>query len=63
MTSHVKGYRFEVRWLQAGKISAIVLGDHVKNLDWQARHVAFERNAHPDVVADVRERLRVLRWV
>jgi mRNA interferase MazF len=43
-----------------GKISGVVLADHVKNLDWQARRVAFEAKAPDDIVTDVRERLRVL---
>ena len=43
-----------------GKISGVVLADHVKNLDWQARRLAFETKAPADVVTDVRERLRVL---
>jgi len=60
ITSHVKGYPFEVRLPSGGKISGVVLADHVRNLDWQARHVAFETKAPADVVIDVRERLRVL---
>jgi mRNA interferase MazF len=42
------------------RISGVVLADHVKNLDWQARRLAFEAKAPVDVVADVRGRLRVL---
>jgi mRNA interferase MazF len=60
ITSHVKGYPFEVPLPPGGKISGVVLADHVKNLDWQARRVAFEAKASADVVTDVRERLRVL---
>ena len=40
--------------------SGAVLADHVKNLDWHARRLAFEAKAPADVVTDVRERLRVL---
>jgi mRNA interferase MazF len=60
ITSHVKGYPFEVPLPPGPKISGVVLADHVKNLDWQARHIAFEAKAPADVVTDVRERLRVL---
>jgi mRNA-degrading endonuclease toxin of MazEF toxin-antitoxin module len=42
------------------KITGVVLADHGKNLDWQARRVVFEAKAPVDVVTDVRERLRVL---
>ena len=60
ITSHVKGYPFEVPLPPGGKISGVALADHVKNLDWQARRLAFEAKAPADVVTDVRERLRVL---
>ncbi len=60
IASQVKGYPFEVPLPTGGKISGVVLADHVKNLDWQARQVVFETNAPADVVTDVRERLRVL---
>jgi mRNA interferase MazF len=60
INSHVKGYPFEVPLPPSGKISGVVLADHVKNLDWQARRLAFEMKAPADVITDVRERLRVL---
>ena len=60
ITSHVKGYPFEVPLGPADKIAGVVLADHVKNLDWQARRVVFEAKASADVLTDVRERLRVL---
>jgi mRNA interferase MazF len=36
ITSKVKGYPFEVP-VQTGSVSGVVLSDHFKNLDWQAR--------------------------
>jgi mRNA interferase MazF len=60
ITSHAKGYPFEVPLPADRKISGVVLADHVKNLDWQARRVVFEEKAPTDVLVDVRERLRVL---
>jgi mRNA interferase MazF len=60
ITSQVKGYPFEVPLAPGGKISGVVLADHVKNLDWQARRVVFEAKASADILTDVRERLRVL---
>jgi mRNA interferase MazF len=56
----VKGYPFEVPLPADGKISGVVLADHVKNLDWHARRVVFEEKAATDVLVDVRGRLRVL---
>jgi mRNA interferase MazF len=60
ITNLVKGYPFEVSLPPGGKISGVVLADHVKNLDWHARRLVFEAKAPPDVVTDVRERLRAL---
>jgi mRNA interferase MazF len=60
ITSHVKGYPFEVPLRRAGKIEGAVLADHVKNLDWQVRRAVFEAKASADVLTDVLERLRVL---
>jgi mRNA interferase MazF len=56
----VKGYPFEVPLPSGAKITGVVLADHIKNLDWQARRVVFEAKASADVVTDVRERLRAL---
>jgi mRNA interferase MazF len=60
VTSHVKGYPFEVRLPAGGRIQGAVLADHVKNLDWQARRVVFEAKATEYVLTEVRERLRAL---
>jgi mRNA interferase MazF len=60
ITSHIKGYPFEVSLPPGDKISGAVLADHVKNLDWQARRVVFEAKAPTQIVTEVRERLRVL---
>jgi mRNA interferase MazF len=60
VTSQVKGYPFEVPLPPGGKISGVVLADHVKNLDWQARRAVFEAKAPAEIVTEVRERLRVL---
>jgi hypothetical protein len=37
-----------------------VLADHIKNVDWEARRIAFEANAPHDVLTDVRQKLRAL---
>jgi mRNA interferase MazF len=60
VTSHVKGYPFEVALPPGGSIAGVVLADHVKNLDWQARKAVFESKSPLSVVAEVRERLRPL---
>ena len=60
ITSQAKGYPFEVPLPVGGKISGVVLADHGKNLDWQARRVVFEATVPDNTLMDVRERLRVL---
>jgi mRNA interferase MazF len=60
ITTQIKGYPFEVALPSGGAVTGVVLADHVKNLDWQARHVEFAVKAPAEVVTDVRERLRVL---
>ena len=60
VTSHVKGYPFEVPLPSGGKVTGVVLSDHVKNLDWRARRIVFEAKAPADVMTEVRERLRAL---
>ena len=37
ITSKVKGYPFEVA-VSTGKISGVVLADHLKNIDWRSRN-------------------------
>ncbi len=41
ITSHIKGYPFEVLVPDGLKVSGAVLSDHVKNLDWRARRAEF----------------------
>jgi mRNA interferase MazF len=60
ITSHVKNYPFEVALPAGSTVTGVVLADHVKNLDWNARRVEFAGTAPDEVLADVRERLRVL---
>ena len=60
ITSHTKGYPFEVALPDDGTVTGVVLSDHVKSLDWSARRVEFAQTAPVDVVTDVREKLRVL---
>lgn len=60
VTSNKKGYPFEVAIPAGHGISGVVLADHVKNLDWQARQAAFESKAPAALLSEVRERLRPL---
>lgn len=60
ITTHAKGYPFEVALPDDGEVSGVVLSDDVKSLDWTARRVEFAETAPIDVVTDVREKLRAL---
>jgi mRNA interferase MazF len=60
ITNQVKGYPFEVPLPPGGKIGGVILADHVKNLDWQARRADFEGKVPAEVLTEVRERLRAL---
>lgn len=60
ITSHTKGYPFEIALPADGKVAGVVLADHVKSLDWSARRAEFAELAPVDVLTDVREKLRAL---
>jgi mRNA interferase MazF len=60
ITSHAKGYPFEVALTGPGTVAGVVLADQIRNLDWHARRVEFAAKVPVEVLTDVRERLRVL---
>jgi len=60
VTSHVKGYPFEVALPEGGKVRGVVLSDHVKSLDWRARKAVKAGAAPSSVVDEVRARLAAL---
>ena len=49
VTSQIKDYPFEVRLPVGSPVHGVVLSDHLKSLDWQARKVEFIGRA-PDAV-------------
>jgi mRNA interferase MazF len=58
MTTRIKGYPFEVPI--AGKPAAVVLADHVRSVDWQARGATLKGRVTPAELAEVRAKLRAL---
>jgi mRNA interferase MazF len=60
ITSHVKGYPFEVALPSGGKIGGVILSDHVKNLDWRQRRAIKAGKVQAAVLRAVRERLAAL---
>ncbi|MEK6710615.1 MAG: endoribonuclease MazF [Nitrospinota bacterium] len=60
ITRQVKGYPFEVKLPDGLPVSGVVLSDHVRNLDWQARSARFECKVPEHVVDEVRGKLALL---
>ena len=63
VTSHAKGYPFEVALPPNSKIRGVVLCDHLKSIDWQQRHAEYADSAPDEVMSEIREKLAVLLGV
>ncbi len=59
ITSHVKGYPFEVA-IQIKSVKGVALADHLKNLDWQVRGVKYVGSVTPVVLAEVTTKVSLL---
>ncbi len=59
VTSHEKGYPFEVE-IKEGKIQGAILADQVKSLDWRKREVKFIAKVPLKVINEVIELLSTL---
>lgn len=53
LTTHVKGYPFEVRIPAGLQLAGVVLSDQLKSLDWRARRARFIESAPDAVVSEV----------
>lgn len=60
ITSHAKGYDFEVALPDASELQGVILSDHVRNLDWRARHAKFAERAPEAIVSQVGELISIL---
>jgi mRNA interferase MazF len=60
ITSHEKGYPFEVALLPGLAVSGVVLADQVKNLDWRSRHATFIARMPDDLLDEVLLKLAAL---
>ncbi|MBN1947319.1 MAG: endoribonuclease MazF [Bradymonadales bacterium] len=60
ITSHVKGYPFEVPLPSGLSVSGVVLADQLKSLDWRQRNAELIVRIPVGVVAQVLDRLEVL---
>ena len=60
ITSHVKGYPFEVALPAGLSVQGVVLSDQVRCLDWRARQAEFAARLSRDKVAEVLAKLGAL---
>jgi mRNA interferase MazF len=60
VTSQVKAYPFEVELPQGLTVQGVILSDHVKSADWQARRIEWIAHAPDKVVNHVRAKLKPL---
>jgi mRNA interferase MazF len=60
ITSHVKGYPFEVVLPPEGKASGAILSDQIKSLDWRARQARRISRAPKEVVKEVLAKISTL---
>jgi mRNA interferase MazF len=58
MTTHIKGYPFEV--VITGKRPGAVLADQVKSLDWVARKAKYKAKVSPAELAETRAKIIAL---
>lgn len=60
VTSHAKGYPFEVALQKGMKTKGVILSDHLKSLDWQARGARIIERVPPSVLADALAKVELL---
>jgi mRNA interferase MazF len=59
ITSHSKGYPFEVKII-GEKICGVALSDQVKSFDWKSRKAKFAAKAKDSEVSEVIEKIKTL---
>jgi mRNA interferase MazF len=60
ITSHVKGYPFEVLLPPSSKVTGVVLADQLKSLDWRARKARLILRLSDHVIQQVLQKLQTL---
>ena len=53
ITSHKKGYPFEVNVTVKGLTEGVILADQLKNLDWRVRKAQFITSVSNDILEEV----------
>lgn len=60
VTSHIKGYPFEVPIPDDVCVRGVILADQLKSLDWQARQAEFIGRVPQNTMSEVISKIRVL---
>lgn len=60
VTNQAKGYPFEVVVPAGSGANGVILADHVKSIDWKARHAERLGRATDEVMGEVRAKLAAL---
>ena len=60
VTSRAKGYLFEVPLPPGLPVQGVVLADHLRSIDWQARKFVLICGLPPDVLTEVTARINPL---
>jgi mRNA interferase MazF len=60
ITNHAKGYPFEVAMPAGHGTTGVILADHLKSIDWKARHAEPLGRCTDDVMGEVRAKLAPL---
>ncbi len=63
ITSHKKGYPFEVDILKTTKIKGVALSDQVKSLDWRTRKAKFVEKVSESVLKECALKLKALLMI
>lgn len=60
ITSHKKGYPFEVVLPEGLPLAGVILSDHVKSLDWQSRQAEYICTVPQTTIEEVLQKLQTL---
>jgi mRNA interferase MazF len=60
ITSHIKGYPFEVEIPAGLKVGGAILTDHLKSLDWKALKAELICHIPEEILSDCQAKIRVL---
>jgi mRNA interferase MazF len=60
ITSHSKGYPFEVALPPGSRVRGVILSDHLKSLNWRQRNAQKAGKLPPSILATVLESISTL---